>query len=100
MYLCLPGAICIIQLCFLVIYIYYFILRASVKTASATLVRQNQLFHFILVIILRDYIYFSINVLLYIHNYTYLVILEINICIYLSVGHTLCIYGMHSPRNT
>ena len=49
---------------------YYVMLRASGKTASATLVHQNQLFIIIIIIILLDYVYI-----------VHLMSLYLNICI-------------------
>ena len=51
-------------------------LRASGKTASATLVHQNQLFHIITVIILLDYIYI-----------VHLIYLHLHICIWIDFGN-------------
>ena len=53
-YLRLPG---VIHEIILGVHSYYVMLRASGKTASATLVHQNQLFIIIKVIILLDYVY-------------------------------------------
>ena len=61
-YLRLPGAM---HKILFGVHSYYAMLRASGKTASDTLVHQNQLFHIIIVIILLDYVY--IVHLMYLH---------------------------------
>ena len=61
-YLRLPGAM---HKILFGVHSYYAMLRASGKTASDTLVHQNQIFHIIIIIILLDYVY--IVHLMYLH---------------------------------
>ena len=79
-YLRLPG---VIHKILFGVHSYYVMLRASGKTASATLVLQNQLFIIIKVIILLDYVYIVHLMYLFLHIYVSQLILEINI--YLSI---------------
>ena len=72
-YLRLPG---VIHKIIFGVHSYYVMLRASGKTASATLVHQNQLFHIITVIILLDYIYI-----------VHLMYLHLHICIWIDFGN-------------
>ena len=83
-YLRLPG---VIHKILFAVHSYYVMLRASGKTASATLVLQNKLFIIIKVIILLDDVYIVHLMYLFLHIYVSKLILEINIylSIYLSI---------------